>query len=241
MRPILLFLGLGFVAMTAYNFVVPNAMGFTNARVLLWHLPCAFVCTFLLFGQAYLGVRYLMKRDLVWDAKLGACIELGVLFASLTMATGIWFSRFEWGAWWSWDPKQTSFLIVLFLMTAGLALRAGFPDDKRRAAVSSAYAVLTLLPALFLTFVFPRLKEIENRSLHPSQTLPKNQLDGNYWMGVLGTFVLLSVFTYVAYRMRAQVAILASRSDDNYGMEQSSVGGPTVARVVRPVGVSEDH
>jgi hypothetical protein len=132
-------------------------------------------------------------------------------------------------------------LIVLLLLAAGLALRAGFPDDKRRAAASSAYAVLTLLPALFLTFVFPRLKEIEARSLHPSQTIPKNQLDSNYWIGVLGTFVLLLAFSYVAYKLRARVAELASRLEDDYGMEQPGVGGPTVARVVRPVGVPEDH
>lgn len=242
MRAKHLFLLVAMSAVTVFNFAVPDAQLFRTpelARFIFWHLPCAFLSIWFLFHNAYLGLRYLKSRDLVWDLRLGAAVELGLWFALLTMVTGIMFSKAQWGTWWNWDPRQTSFLMVLFLFALGQALRGGFDDEQRRAAVSSAYSVLSLLPSLFLILVFPRLKQVQQASLHPSQTIAQGQLVGPYWFGVWGTFVVLCLVTAELYRQRVRAGQLSLSQEAADGMDPIRSGRATPTGVVRPVGVHE--
>ena len=104
-----------------------------------------------------------------------------VVFGLIVLVTGPIWARKAWGVWWQWDPRQTSFLIVLLLQCGALALRAATQDARRRAAASAAYAVLSAVPALFLVFVFPRLPQIQAASFHPSRTVESGGFDANYW------------------------------------------------------------
>jgi heme exporter protein C len=237
-------IGLVMAAMTVYDFSTPDASNFRApefARIIFWHLPCAFLTTWFLFHAAYLGFRYLASRRLEWDVRLGGAIELGSLFGLLTMLTGILFSELQWGAWWQWDPRQTSFLMVLFLFGLGLALRSGFVDDKKRAAVSSAYAVLALLPALFLMFVFPYLPQVQQVSLHPTGTIIQGGMDAAYKLGTYGTFVAMALVTAQIYSQRVRVGLFALRQEENNGLDKADRSDPAATGVVRPVGVHEEH
>ncbi len=247
MKARLAVLGVGLAVMTVYDFAAPDAKSFQEpslARIMYWHLPSAMICSFFLFLSAYLGWRYLSKRDLAWDARLATSIELAALFGTLTMVTGILFSKVQWGEWWQWDPRQTSFLLVLFLMAVSLALRGGFADAKKRAAVSSAYALLSLLPALFLIAVFPRLPQVKAASFHPSDTIAKGQLDLFYKLGLYGTLLFLALLAYELYSMKVRVSLLKQRLDNRHGQQhddQTAGSGSPATGVVRPVGVSEEH
>lgn len=244
MKPRLLVAGLAMTAMTVFNFAAPDAALFREpslARIIFWHLPCAFVCTWFLFHSAYHGFRYLQSRDMKWDNRLGGSVELGALFGGLTLVTGILFSYVQWGEWWHWDPRQTSFLMVMFLFALGLALRGGFAEEEKRAAVSSAYSVLSLLPNLFLIFVFPRLPQVAQASFHPSQTVAGGMLKGEYAIGVWGTLAALALVTIEIYSLRTRAADLAHQLDKQHGHDEALGGRAAATGVVRPVGVSEDR
>ena len=90
-------------------------------------------------------------------------VELGLLFGVLATVTGAIWARFMWGAYWNWDPRQTSIVIALLFYAAYLALRAAVEDEPTRRRLAAAYAVLGLAVAPFLFFVLPRL----TFSLHP--------------------------------------------------------------------------
>lgn len=229
-------------AMTVYNFVAPDAALFRTpslTRIIFWHLPCALLATWFLFHSAYLGARYFFSRDLKWDCRLGSSIEMGTLMGVLTMVTGILFSQAQWGVWWQWDPRQTSFLMVLFIFALGVALRGGFSDEQKRASVSSAYSLLTLLPSLFLTIVFPRLEQVKRDSMHPSQTIQNNFMDTNYKIGVYGTLIVLGWFVGELLAARNKSRILELKLEENYGHNQISGSSTTPTGVVRPVALHE--
>ena len=215
---------LGCIGAVVYALTAPPSEKFPNpelARILFFHLPCAFVTTGLIVHSAWLGMRFLQTRDHGFDARNAAAIELALLFAALTMASGIVFSRVQWGAWWSNDPRQTSFLMVLMLCGAGIAIRGGLADQEKAAKAASAYSVATVLPMLFLIFVLPRMLV----SLHPSDTITGGKLDGAYWFGVLYSFAMMvwaARFMY-ARRIEKRLAVSAEPSDGT---------------VVRPVRVS---
>ena len=71
------------------------------------------------------------------------------------------------GAFWNWDPRQTTILCLLLIYAAYLALRSVTADPERRARVSAVYALFSFLAVPFLVFVIPRFYF----SLHPEPVL----------------------------------------------------------------------
>jgi len=112
------------------------------------------------------------------DYKCAASMELGLLFSLLTTVTGSIFSQMQWGLYWSWDPRQTSILVICLLFAAYVVLRGAVEDPEKRARLASAYALVAIVPGLFLIWVLPRIVE----TLHsgPNTAVVGNNLGGNY-------------------------------------------------------------
>lgn len=228
-----------YVAVATFGaFWAPDAKGFQSpalARIIFIHLPCAFLTAGLIFVGSYYAVRFLKSGNPELEAKSVACNELGFLFACLTMATGILFSQVQWGTWWQWDPRQTSFLILLLLYLAYFALRGGYADSERRATFSSAYSAALSLPAVFLIFIFPRLPHIAQASFHPSQTIQRAEFDTAYWSVVMANFVGLSFVMMWTLRLKLRASALERAIDQAYGNDQAPGGDSAAPRVVRAV------
>ena len=94
-------------------------------------------------------------------------MRLGLLFAVLALVTGALFAKIMWGAYWNWDPRESSFLLLIFLYAAYLFLRAAVEDPERRARMSAAYALFAAVLMPFLFFVAPRVTS----SLHPQTVI----------------------------------------------------------------------
>lgn len=228
---------LGMAVLTAASFAVPDAPAFQQpalARLIFFHLPCAFLATgYLLYGS-YLSFVHLKKQEATTDIRAESANEIGMLFAILTMVTGVLFSKVQWGAWWQWDPRQTSFLMVLLLYSAYFALRGALADPVRRASNSAAYSVAMLLPTLFLVFVFPRLPQVA--SFHPSNTIVQGGFDANYRMVIVGLFLSMLVAAVWLYRLRVRAGMFELNVELSDGkLDDRSDRTPT--GVVRPVSV----
>ncbi len=236
-----------------WSYTVPDAVGFQKpgmARIFLWHFPCPMLAVFLLMYGAWCAFRMFQSISLspfqfkaetnydakvLWDLRSVAAMEIGYLFCLLTMATGILFSEVQWGAWWSWDPRQTSFLIVLLIYAAYFALRFAYSDGGKRAAFSGAYALATIVPSLFLVFVFPRLPYIKSLSLHPSDSIVGGLIKGQYGQCVCFILALVTVLTVYLFKMRVQVGLLEIGLEKRNGQLENLGNNPAPTGVVRPV------
>ncbi|MBL8086942.1 MAG: cytochrome c biogenesis protein CcsA [Chthonomonas sp.] len=236
---------IGFAAMavlTFFAYQVPPAKNFPDpelARMIFFHLPCAFATVGFILFASYCSFSYLRTREWIWEYRSLAATEVSIGMAAATMITGILFSRVQWGAWWHWDPRQTSFLIVLMLLGAYFAVRMAFDDEVARARAAAVYSSLTLLPVLFLVFVFPRLPQVVKNSLHPSTTVQSGGFSKDYWTVVLGVFIVLLGTCMWLYRLHVQVSLLEQRLRDRDGNLESSGNRTTARRVDRPVSVPE--
>jgi heme exporter protein C len=237
-------LAIGMAAATFYSFTTPPAAGFQQpemARIIFFHLPCAFLASAWVIATAWMGLRSLTSRTAMADAAHAAALEMSVILLSATLATGIVFSHVQWGLWWQKDPRQTSFLLVWLLAMAGIALRTAVPEERARAAASAAYSVASTLPILFLIFVYPRLPSVQQQSFHPTQTISGGGFDSSYWTGILAIFVLLGLTTIWAYRQRIRAAQLSVELDNLHGNLEITGGGTADSGVVRPVPLSTEH
>jgi heme exporter protein C len=223
-------------AVTVWSFLLPDAAVFqrTNmAKILIWHLPCPMLAISLLAIGAWFSFQVVRKKSMDYDLRAIACMELGYLFCLLTMGTGIVFSEVQWGSWWSSDPRQTSFLMVLLIYAAYFALRGALQDERKRAANSAIYALAAILPVLFLTFVFPRLPQMQG--LHPNDTITGGNLKGQYLWASMASSVVMTVLATWLYRIRVRTGQLETFLEDKNNGYQIPAGDPAATGVVRPV------
>ena len=155
---------MGAVIVAAFLWPKP-AQGFLgeSSRIVFFHVPCAWTATLAFLVAAAASIAHLRTGSARSDALAEASVRLGLLFAALTLATGSIFSRIMWGAYWNWDPRQTSYLLLLFLYAAYLFLRGAIEDRERRGRMAAAYAIFAAILMPFLVFVAPRI----TKSLHP--------------------------------------------------------------------------
>lgn len=228
-------------AATAASFWAPDAKLFSKpalARIVFFHLPEAIACALFLFGGAYFAIRYLMSREQHWDRRAAVAMEVTVVLGILTLITGILFSKMQWGAWWGWDPRQTSFLLVMLIIGAYFALRSAFANDEaKRATVGAAYLLASLLPILFLLFVYPRLPSTV--SLHPETKLTAT-FDGTYKAVYWTIFLFLLLTSVWIYRLSVRALALESELEVLHG-ELANRDDSAATGVVRPVSISSER
>jgi len=162
-------LGVWMAAVIVASFLyIPAIAGFgatgETARLIVYHVPTAWVAVLAFLMATVQSIRYLQKRDLNLDMRALVNAELGMVFCVLATVTGAIWSRAAWGMYWNWDPRQTSIAILLMIYAAYFILRGALSDAELRARLSAVYAVLAFLTVPFLVFVVPRVFP----SLHPN-------------------------------------------------------------------------
>lgn len=134
-----------------------------RSRILFFHVPTAWISTVAFIMALIYGVQYIRKRDILYDYKAASAAALGLVFALLATVTGAIWAKFEWGAYWNWDPRQTSIFVLILIYGAYFALRSAVESEEQRAKLSSVYSILAGITVPFFMFIFPRIVE----SLHP--------------------------------------------------------------------------
>ena len=177
------------VIVAAFFYVHP-AEGFIgeSSRIVFFHVPMAWIAVLAFLVSCIASVMYLRRREPRDDIRAAVSAGLGLLFAVLATTTGAVFARIMWGAYWNWDPRQTSITILLLIYAAYLALRGAVNDPERRASLSAVYAILAFVTVPFLVFVVPRIYW----SLHPDtiiNTRGTNEFDARYTQVLMASLI----------------------------------------------------
>lgn len=107
-------------------------------RIFYFHVPCAWVAFAAFALVAISSVFYLWFGQQIWDDLGYAAAELGMLFCTLVLITGSIWAKPIWGAWWTWDSRLTTTLVLWLLYAGYLTLRVmadEVPQVGRLAAV----------------------------------------------------------------------------------------------------------
>ncbi|MGE8616529.1 MAG: heme ABC transporter permease CcmC [Achromobacter spanius] len=110
-------------------------------RILFIHVAAAWMSMFLYLVMAAYAALGLIYNTRLSFMMMRALAPTGALFTFLTLWTGALWGKPTWGAWWVWDARLTSELILLFLYLGFIALQAA-TDDVRRADRSGAILLL---------------------------------------------------------------------------------------------------
>ena len=152
----------------AVIFLVPPIKGLGDvAKIIFFHVPTAWVAVVAFFVSAFYAAKFLRTFNFSFDRLSERAARLGFIFVLMSTVSGAIFSKLTWGAYWNWDPRQTTIFVLILIYGAYLTLRAAVPDEKVRAKVSAVYSLLSVLTVPFLVFILPRMYF----SLHPSPVL----------------------------------------------------------------------
>lgn len=181
-----------------------------SSRIVFFHVPMAVASFFAFLAAGVWSGLYLYRRRPSDDQASQAAVEVGLVFCVLATVTGAVWARVQWGAYWNWDPRQTSIALAILFYGAYLTLRGALEDPEARARISSAYCVLGLVVSPFLYFILPRLATF---SLHPKPA-------GAEMDRAIGTTVTASIvahlllFFWIASVRRRQLALEDGGEDD---------------------------
>ncbi|TGY74344.1 cytochrome C assembly protein [Enterorhabdus sp. NM05_H27] len=134
-----------------------------SQKIFYFHMPVA-ITSFLALGfGCYYAVRFLMTKNRRFDTCSRICLEIALLFVVLTMITGEMWTRFEWGVWWSWEPRLTTYLILMLIVIAYFVLRDSVDEPERKGTFSAVVAIIATVDVP-ICFMVTRLIP---SSLHP--------------------------------------------------------------------------
>ena len=123
-------------------FVAPtDAQQGQGYRIIFVHVPASQMAMFIYLIMAAWAALGLAFNTRLSSMMASALAPTGALFAFLSLVTGALWGKPMWGAWWVWDARLTSTLILLFLYLGFLALQSSI-DDPRRADKAGAVLVL---------------------------------------------------------------------------------------------------
>lgn len=119
-------------------------------RIIYVHVPCAFLSMALYAWMGFLAVLLLVWRIKLAGLLLSLIAQLGACMAFLALLTGSFWGKPMWGAWWVWDARLTSELVLLLLYVALLATHQSF---KNKEEGDKIVAILTLVGLIDLPII----------------------------------------------------------------------------------------
>lgn len=121
-----------------------------TVRIMFIHVPAAQMSMFIYVCLGVASFLSLIFRHALADAAAQAAAPLGAAFTFLALVTGSLWGRPMWGAWWVWDGRLTSVLVMFLLYIAYIALRASMDDEAKAAR---AGAILALVGSINLPII----------------------------------------------------------------------------------------
>ncbi len=209
----LLWLWLSLVLVGAFLYA-PPAAGFIgeSSRILYFHVPLAWTAFVAFLAAAVWSGLYLVRRDRRHDRAAAAAVELGFLYCLLATVTGAMWARTMWGAFWNWDPRQLSIMLVLVFYGAYLALRGAIEDRERKARLAAVYAILGLVVTPFFFWIVPRI----TFSLHPDSVINARgtiDMESRMLQVLLASWVGFNALFFWLHNLQRRIAALGERRE----------------------------
>jgi heme exporter protein C len=121
-------------------------------RIMYVHVPAAWLAS-----GGYVALALCSASSLVWRHPLAdlAAAEISPVGAGVTalcLATGSLWGKPMWGAWWVWDARLTSVLVLFFLYLGHVALVRAFDDTERGARAGAILALVGVVNLPIIKF-----------------------------------------------------------------------------------------
>jgi heme exporter protein C len=134
-----------FATVWGLAFAPPDYQQSEAYRIIYVHVPSA-----VLSKSLYSAMAIAAFIGLVWQVKtsfmaMTALAPIGAMVTFVSLITGAAWGKPMWGAWWEWDARLTSQLILLFLFLGVISLYKSFEDKQQAGKAAGVMAVVGVI------------------------------------------------------------------------------------------------
>lgn len=186
-------------------------------RIIFIHVPAAWMSLFIYIVMAVCGAIGLIWKMKMADIVASSSAPIGAAFTFLALVTGSLWGKPMWGAWWVWDARLTSELILLFLYLGFMGLQSAI-DDRRTAA--NACAVLALVGVVNIPIIHYSVEWWN--TLHQGSTVmraDKPAMDTRMLIPLLLMWLAFQLYYGTVLMMRARNEVLDRERDTSWVKE----------------------
>lgn len=176
-------------------------------RIIYVHVPSAFAAMAIYFNMAICAVITLVWRVKITAICMSCSAPIGAWFTFLALVTGSIWGKPMWGAWWVWDARLTSVLLLLFIYLGFIALQSVIHDTQNRDRATSIITIVGVinLPIIHYSVIWwntlhqgPTISKLSTPSIAPTMLYPL--------VAMIAAFMLFYVLI-VSLRMRNQILL----------------------------------
>ena len=134
-----------------------------SQKIFYLHVPVAVASFAAMTVAAFFAARFLATKDRAHDRASRTAMQVTLVFIIATMISGDVWTRFEWGVWWVWEPRLTTYFILMLLVIGYFILRNALDDPERSARFGAVFCIIAFIDApisFFITRLVPS-------SVHP--------------------------------------------------------------------------
>jgi heme exporter protein C len=130
----------------------PDYQQGATVKIMFIHVPAAWTAMMCYGLMAVASLLSLVNRHPLADVAAKSAAPLGALFTTLALITGSLWGKPMWGAYWVWDARLTSFLLLLFLYLGYIALWNAIEDEVRAARAAAILALVGVVNLPIIEF-----------------------------------------------------------------------------------------
>jgi heme exporter protein C len=177
-------------AITTVLFVVGLYLGFTappdyqqgeTVRIMFIHVPAAWLAMMCYTVIAISSAGSLIWRHPLADVSAKAAAPIGAAFTLLALVTGCLWGKPMWGAYWVWDARLTSVLVLFFLYLGLIALWDAIEEPSRAGRAAAILALVGFVNIPIIKFSVDwwntlhqpaSVMKLSGSSIHPALLVP---------------------------------------------------------------------
>lgn len=180
---------------------VVNTKLLFSQKIFYLHVPVAVASFAVMAFACWYAIRFLMTKDRAYDVRSRTAMQVTLVFVLATMISGDLWTRFEWGVWWVWEPRLTTYFILMLLVIGYFILRNAIEDPERRARFCAVFGIVAFIDAP-ISFLITR---VVPSSIHPVVFRTDSGLPPMMLIPfLLGMFGMLMV-SFALYRLALRV------------------------------------
>ena len=168
-----------------------------TVKIIFIHVPAAFLAINIYLMMTITSLVWLIRRHYVSALAAKSSAMIGITMTIVTIITGSLWGSSTWGTYWVWDPRLTSFAILLCFYVGYILLWQSIKSLETAASVTSLFCIVGSVFALLSRYIVFFI----DQGLHQGPTLSLDQeknIDNSYYFPLILTMVgFSSLFVYL--------------------------------------------
>jgi len=196
-------------------FVAPTDFQQGDAyRIIFVHVPAAWMSMVLYLAMAFWAGMGLVFNTRLSSMMASALAPTGAMFTFLALWTGALWGKPTWGAWWVWDARLTSELILLFLYLGFMGLQAAIDEPRRADRAGALLALVGVVNVPIIYFSVQWWNTLHQGSSINLQSAPSMAL--TMLLGMLLMALSFWAYSIAAVLLRVRCILLQREGDSDW-------------------------